>query len=48
MLNLVCVVPTVSQLQQTLVSVQELLIQQQQRIQELSQELAAAEVAPIS
>ncbi|XP_029011944.1 peroxisomal membrane protein PEX14 isoform X2 [Betta splendens] len=36
---------TVSQLQQTLGSVQELLIQQQQRIQELSQELAAAETS---
>lgn len=40
--------PTVSQLQQTLVSLQELLIQQQQRIQELSQELAAAEVTTTS
>uniref|UniRef100_A0A3Q4B3G7 Peroxisomal membrane protein PEX14 n=1 Tax=Mola mola TaxID=94237 RepID=A0A3Q4B3G7_MOLML len=39
---------TVSQLQQTLVSVQELLVQQQQKIQELSQEMAAAEVAGIS
>lgn len=38
--------PTVSQLQQTLASVQELLIQQQQKIQELSQELATAEVVP--
>ncbi|XP_072222339.1 peroxisomal membrane protein PEX14 [Leuresthes tenuis] len=36
---------TVSQLQQTLVSVQELLIQQQKRIQELSQELAASEAS---
>ncbi len=44
----VLLVPTVSQLQQTLVSVQELLIQQQQKIQELSQELAAAEVATTS
>lgn len=40
--------PTVSQLQQTLASVQELLVQQQQKIQELTQELAAAEVATIS
>ncbi|XP_013887883.1 serrate RNA effector molecule homolog [Austrofundulus limnaeus] len=36
---------TVTQLQQTLVSVQELLIHQQQKIQELSQELAAAETS---
>lgn len=51
MLTLACFIPlvlTVSQLQQTLVSVQELLIQQQQRIQELSQEVAATEVATIS
>ncbi|XP_028663661.1 peroxisomal membrane protein PEX14 isoform X1 [Erpetoichthys calabaricus] len=34
---------TVTQLQMTLASVQELLIQQQQKIQELSQELAASE-----
>lgn len=37
-----------SQLQQTLVSVQELLVQQQQKIQDLSQEMAAAEVAGIT
>lgn len=37
-------VSTVSQLQQTLGSIQELLIQQQQRIQELSQELNSAKV----
>ncbi|XP_069545164.1 peroxisomal membrane protein PEX14 [Brachyistius frenatus] len=36
---------TVSQLQQTLVAVQDLLIQQQQKIQELSQELATAEAS---
>ncbi|XP_061832497.1 peroxisomal membrane protein PEX14 isoform X1 [Nerophis lumbriciformis] len=36
---------TVGQLQQTLTSLQELLIQQQQKIQELSQELATAEVS---
>lgn len=51
MLNLssvILLVSTVSQLQQTLVSVQELLVQQQQKIQELSQELAAAEVATTS
>lgn len=35
---------SVSQLQQTLSSVQELLIQQQQKIQELSQELSTAKV----
>lgn len=38
-------VPTVSQLQQALVSIQELLVQQQQKIQELSLELSAAEVS---
>ncbi|XP_029974516.1 peroxisomal membrane protein PEX14 isoform X2 [Salarias fasciatus] len=37
--------PVVSQLQQTLASVQELLIQQQQKIQELTQELTAAEAS---
>lgn len=45
--NLECIAPlvsTVSQLQQTLVSIQELLTQQQQKIQELSQELSVAEV----
>lgn len=36
---------TVSQLQQTLASIQELLVQQQHKIQELTQELATAEVA---
>ncbi|XP_036389884.1 peroxisomal membrane protein PEX14 isoform X1 [Megalops cyprinoides] len=36
---------TVTQLQMTLASVQELLVQQQQRIQELSQELATSEQA---
>ncbi|CAG07551.1 unnamed protein product, partial [Tetraodon nigroviridis] len=36
---------SVSQLQQTLVSIQELLVQQQQKIQELSRELSAAEAA---
>lgn len=40
-------VPTVSQLQQTLVSIQELLVQQQQKIQELSRELSAAEVTSL-
>lgn len=40
----IVLIPTVSQLQQTLASVQELLIQQQQKIQELSQELSTAEV----
>lgn len=40
-------VPTVSQLQQTLVSIQELLVQQQQKIQELSRELSAAEVTAL-
>lgn len=35
---------SVSQLQQTLSSIQELLTQQQQRIQELSQELSTAKV----
>lgn len=40
-------VPTVSQLQQTLVSIQELLVQQQQKIQELSKELSAAEVTSL-
>lgn len=39
--------PTVSQLQQTLVSIQELLVQQQQKIQELSRELSAAEVTSL-
>ncbi|XP_034029134.1 peroxisomal membrane protein PEX14 [Thalassophryne amazonica] len=39
---------TVSQLQQTLASLQELLIQQQEKIQELTQELAAAQVATTS
>ncbi len=48
LLSVILLVSTVSQLQQTLGSVQELLIQQQQRIQELSQELAAAEVATTS
>ncbi|MBN3287215.1 PEX14 protein, partial [Polyodon spathula] len=36
---------TVTQLQTTLASVQELLVQQQQRIQELSQELATSETS---
>ncbi|XP_016891316.1 peroxisomal membrane protein PEX14 isoform X2 [Cynoglossus semilaevis] len=39
---------TVSQLQQTLGSIQELLIQQQQRIQELSQELNSAKATSSS
>ncbi|XP_054627320.1 peroxisomal membrane protein PEX14 isoform X2 [Dunckerocampus dactyliophorus] len=39
---------TVGQLQQTLTSLQELLIQQQQKIQELSKELATAEVSSAS
>lgn len=46
-LSLFPLLPTVSQLQQTLASVQELLVQQQQKIQELSQELAAAEVVTL-
>ncbi|XP_063001583.1 peroxisomal membrane protein PEX14 [Elgaria multicarinata webbii] len=37
-----CVTQTVTQLQTTLASVQELLVQQQQKIQELTQELAAS------
>ncbi|KAM4609853.1 peroxisomal membrane protein PEX14 [Polymixia lowei] len=36
---------TVSQLQKTLASIQDLLVQQQQRIQDLSQELATAEAS---
>ncbi|XP_061690159.1 peroxisomal membrane protein PEX14 [Syngnathoides biaculeatus] len=39
------VTQTVGQLQQTLTSLQELLVHQQQKIQELSQELTAAEAA---
>ncbi|XP_028266446.1 peroxisomal membrane protein PEX14 [Parambassis ranga] len=39
---------TVSQLQQTLVTVQDHLVQQQQKIQELSQELGAAEASSSS
>lgn len=42
--NVLTLVPAVSQLQQTLVSIQELLVQQQQKIQELSRELSAVEV----
>lgn len=41
-------VPAVNQLQQTLVSIQELLVQQQQKIQELSRELSAAEVTTLN
>lgn len=41
----VCVLFTVTQLQTTLASVQELLIQQQKKIQELSQELANSHVS---
>lgn len=45
--NILTFVSTVTQLQQTLVSIQELLVQQQQKIQELSQELSAAEVTTL-
>lgn len=38
--------PTVTQLQMTLASVQELLLQQQQKVQELAHELATAKVLP--
>lgn len=40
-----CVLFTVTQLQTTLASVQELLVQQQKKIQELSQELANSHVS---
>lgn len=46
--NVLTFVPAVNQLQQTLASIQELLVQQQQKIQELSRELSAAEVTTLT